>query len=154
MLVIRSTYGVRARSPRALRPGGAPQELHAGGARAPRPATVGQPCGEAARGRARRPARRTEAARDRAHDRGRERARDRETLVSFIGGREVEGERPRSFPTLGRLRRLVPDAQIRISTNDAEAHLRMVEAGLGVSVLPRFVVEDGLRSGALADVLP
>ena len=83
-----------------------------------------------------------------------DRARDRKTLASFIGSREVESERARAFPTLDRLRQLVPEAQIRISTNDAEAHLRMVEAGLGVSVLPRFVVEDGLRSGTLADVLP
>jgi DNA-binding transcriptional LysR family regulator len=83
-----------------------------------------------------------------------DRARDRATLASFIGSREIEGERARAFPTLDRLRELVPEAQIRISTNDAEAHLRMVEAGLGVSVLPRFVVADGLRAGTLADVLP
>jgi DNA-binding transcriptional LysR family regulator len=83
-----------------------------------------------------------------------DRARDRATLARFIGSREIEDERARAFPTLERLRRIVPEAQIRISTNDAEAHLRMVEAGLGVSVLPRFVAEAGLRSGALADVLP
>jgi DNA-binding transcriptional LysR family regulator len=84
------------------------------------------------------------------HDRRKHRA----TLASFIGSREVEGDRPRRFPTLERLKRIVPEAKIRISTNDIEAHLRMVEAGLGVSVLPRFVVADGLARRRLADVMP
>jgi DNA-binding transcriptional LysR family regulator len=39
-----------------------------------------------------------------------------------------------------------------ISTNDADAHLRMVEAGLGVSILPAFLVEEGLRRRRLSDV--
>ncbi|MFT3693534.1 MAG: LysR family transcriptional regulator [Kofleriaceae bacterium] len=84
----------------------------------------------------------------------RDRARDRATLASFIGSREIDDERARAFPTLELLRQIVPEAKIRISTNDTEAHLRMVRAGLGVSVLPRFVVADGLRSGELVDVLP
>jgi DNA-binding transcriptional LysR family regulator len=84
----------------------------------------------------------------------RERQRDRAVLASFIGSREVEGDRVRSFPALETWRRVVPDARIRISTNDIEAHLRMVEGGLGVSILPRFVVEEGLRAKTLVDVLP
>jgi DNA-binding transcriptional LysR family regulator len=84
----------------------------------------------------------------------RDRARDRATLASFIGSREVEGDRARVFPALDRLRRAVPEARIRFSTNDIEAHLRMVEAGAGVSILPRFVVASGLASRRLADVLP
>jgi DNA-binding transcriptional LysR family regulator len=83
-----------------------------------------------------------------------DRARHKPTLATFIGSREVESERARSFPTLDRLRRIVPEARIRFSTNDIEAHLRMVEAGVGVSVLPGFVVETGLASRRLADVLP
>jgi DNA-binding transcriptional LysR family regulator len=83
-----------------------------------------------------------------------DRARHRPTLSSFIGSREVEDDTARSFPTLERLRRRIPEAEIRISTNDIEAHLRLVEAGLGVSVLPAFVVRAGLDAGRLSDVLP
>jgi len=83
-----------------------------------------------------------------------DRAKDRATLASFIGSREVEDDTAKSFPTLDRLRRDVPEAQIRISTNDIEAHLRLVQAGLGVSILPAFVVAPGLEDGTLSDVLP
>jgi DNA-binding transcriptional LysR family regulator len=79
-------------------------------------------------------------------------AEDPDVLRSFIGSREVEDPKVTNFPTLERLRRVHPKAQIRISTNDADAHLRMVEAGLGVSILPCFLVEDGLRRRRLADV--
>jgi DNA-binding transcriptional LysR family regulator len=83
-----------------------------------------------------------------------DRARDRATLASFIGSREVEDDRADRFPTLDLLRLRVPDAKIRISTNDIEAHLRLVEAGTGVSVLPRFVVEEALARRTLRDVMP
>lgn len=82
-----------------------------------------------------------------------DRARDEATLSSFIGSREVEDPRARRFPTLEKLRKKHPKAAIRISSNDAEAHLRMVEAGLGVSILPHLLVADGLRRGTLVDVL-
>lgn len=84
----------------------------------------------------------------------RARARDKATLASFIGSREVEDDRADRFPTLELLRRTVPAAAIKISTNDIEAHLRLVEAGLGVSVLPRFVVAAALADRTLRDVLP
>ena len=83
-----------------------------------------------------------------------DRSRHRPTLASFIGSREVEDDRATRFPTLERLRRTVPEARIRISTNDIEAHLRLVEAGLGVSILPGFVVREGLKARRLRDVLP
>lgn len=82
-----------------------------------------------------------------------DRAKDQATLTSFIGSREVEDPRATGFPTLDKLRAKYPTAAIRVSSNDAEAHLRMVEAGLGVSILPELLVEDGLRRGALVDVL-
>jgi DNA-binding transcriptional LysR family regulator len=81
-----------------------------------------------------------------------DRAHDRATLASFIGSREVEDPRATKFPTLERLRAKYPEAQIRISTNDIEAHLRMVEAGLGVSILPELLVADGLARKTLVDV--
>jgi DNA-binding transcriptional LysR family regulator len=75
------------------------------------------------------------------------------TLTSFIGSREVEDPRAASFPTLERLRAKYPAAAIRVSSNDPEAHLRMVEAWLGVSILPQLLVADGLRKKRLVDVL-
>jgi DNA-binding transcriptional LysR family regulator len=82
-----------------------------------------------------------------------DRKKDRSVLTSFIGSREVEDPRATKFPTLERLRLRYPGAAIRMSSNDAEAHLRMVEAGLGVSILPELMVADGLARGRLADVL-
>lgn len=81
-------------------------------------------------------------------------SRSKKTMSSFIGSREVEDDRVKHFPTLDRLRRVVPDAQIRISSNDIESHLRFVEAGLGVSILPTFAVAEALSAGRLTDVLP
>lgn len=78
----------------------------------------------------------------------------KKTLSNFIGSREVEDDRVKHFPTLDRLRKEIPSAQIRISSNDIESHLRFVEAGLGVSILPSFAVADALATGTLADVLP
>jgi DNA-binding transcriptional LysR family regulator len=81
-----------------------------------------------------------------------DRAKDMQTLTSFIGSREVEDPRTSKFPTLDRLRRTYPKAEIRISTNDTEAHLRMVKAGLGVSILPELLVADDLKAKRLVDV--
>lgn len=83
-----------------------------------------------------------------------DRAKDRKTLSTFIGSREVEDDRAARFPTLEKLRRTVPDARIRISSNDVEAHLRLVQAGVGVSVLPDFLVGEHLRTKTFRDVLP
>ncbi len=85
------------------------------------------------------------------------RARDAKNQAvrgSFLGSREVEDPKNRQFPTLDRLKQSCPEAAIRISTNDAEAHVRLVEAGQGCSILPAFVVGDGLEHGRLADVFP
>lgn len=82
-----------------------------------------------------------------------DRAKHRPTLCSFIGSREVEDPRTTQFPTLERLRTKYPEAQIRISNNDQEAHLRMVEGGLGVSILPEPLVREGLAKKRLVDVL-
>lgn len=82
-----------------------------------------------------------------------DRARDRATLARFIGSREVEDAATRTYPTLTRLRKRVPEAAIRVSSNDVGAHVAMVHAGLGVSVLPALLVDDDVAAGRLADVL-
>ena len=73
-------------------------------------------------------------------------------LQSFIGSREVDDTDNRRFPTLEKLRAIHPRALIRISANNLNAHREMVLAGLGVSILPEFLLENDLDQ--LADVLP
>lgn len=80
--------------------------------------------------------------------------RDPRVLARFIGSREVEDPANRQFPTLDRLRRLVPGAHIAASTNSLTAHKAMVLAGLGVAVLPELMVRVELEAGVLVSVLP
>ena len=79
--------------------------------------------------------------------------RQKGVLESFVGSREIDDKATRSFPTLSKLKRLYPEAKIRISSNNLTAHRSMVLRGLGVAVLPDFLIEDDLRSGTLSDVL-
>lgn len=80
--------------------------------------------------------------------------RKKEVLERFIGSREIDDTSTRRFPTLERLRRDHPNAKIRISSNNLTAHRAMVLEGLGVSVLPHFLVETDLKSGSLTDLYP
>lgn len=80
--------------------------------------------------------------------------RKKEVLQSFIGSREVDDTTTRRFPTLERLRKDHPEAKITISSNNLTAHRELVLKGLGVSILPSFLVEEDLREGRLAEVYP
>jgi DNA-binding transcriptional LysR family regulator len=75
-------------------------------------------------------------------------------LDCFIGSREVDETGARSFPTLAKWRKVRPRAEIRISSNSLLAHLALVHAGQGISVLPDFLVREDLRNGSLVDLLP
>ena len=79
---------------------------------------------------------------------------DERVRASFIGSRELDDVTTRAYPTVDRLRRDVPDVQIRISSNDATAHKQMVLAGLGVAILPEFMVRDELATGVLTSIYP
>lgn len=78
----------------------------------------------------------------------------KEVLQNFIGSREIDDTSTRRFPTLERLRKDYPNAKIGISSNNLSAHKEMVLQGLGVSVLPYFLVEDDIKAGKLADMYP
>lgn len=80
--------------------------------------------------------------------------KDRQVLGSFIGSREIDDLSTRTFPTLAKLRKLEPKASIRISSNNLTAHRELVRKGLGVAVLPDFLVEEDLKKRVFADVLP
>ena len=72
--------------------------------------------------------------------------------ASFIGSRELDDAGTKAYPTLDRIRRELPEVKIRLSSNDASARTRMVLEGLGVAILPAFMVERELASGELAEL--
>lgn len=80
--------------------------------------------------------------------------RDSRVIENFIGSREIDDVATRRFPTLERLRRQHKGAKIGISSNSLTAHLEMVRLGLGVSILPHFLVEEDLRTKKLVDLFP
>jgi DNA-binding transcriptional LysR family regulator len=75
-------------------------------------------------------------------------------MESFIGSREIDDTSTKRFPTLTKLKKIHPEAKIRISSNNITAHKEMVLRGLGVAVLPDFLVQEDLKNGILTDVLP
>ena len=80
--------------------------------------------------------------------------RNRETIESFIGSREIDDVATKRFPTLERIRRQFKGATIKISSNNLSAHLEMVKLGMGVSILPNFLVAEDLRRKTVVDVFP
>lgn len=80
--------------------------------------------------------------------------RKKEVLQSFIGSREVDDTSTRRFPTLERLRKDYPEAKITISSNNLTSHREMVLRGMGVSILPEFLIKEDFKKGLIADVYP
>ena len=80
--------------------------------------------------------------------------RKKETLESFIGSREIDDFMTKKFPTLERVRKDYSDAKIKISSNNLTAHKEMVLQGLGVAILPDFIVSESLKNGFISDVYP
>ncbi|MEO5971311.1 MAG: LysR family transcriptional regulator [Bdellovibrionia bacterium] len=72
----------------------------------------------------------------------------------FIGSREIEDPRSNRFPALEKLKLSVPNARLAISTNDIAAHLEMALCGLGVTILPEFMIKEHLQNGSLLDLYP
>jgi DNA-binding transcriptional LysR family regulator len=82
-----------------------------------------------------------------------EKKHDVKVCSSFIGSREVDDVANRKYPTLAKLQKIYPDAEIRISTNSLSSHLPLVLSGLGVSILPEFIVHKDLATNRLATLL-
>lgn len=78
----------------------------------------------------------------------------KEVIESFIGSREIDDVSTRRFPTIERIKKDYPGVKIRLSSNNLTSHLQYVREGLGVAILPEFLVKEDLRSGVLADVFP
>lgn len=80
--------------------------------------------------------------------------RKHDIIETFIGSRELDDTSTRRFPTVERLKKDFPGTRIRVSSNSLTGHRQMVLNGIGVSILPEFLVADDLRDGRLVDVLP
>lgn len=80
--------------------------------------------------------------------------RKTQILESFIGSREIDDVTTKKFPTLERLKKDYPKAKITISSNNLTAHKELVLQGLGVAVLPDFLVEKDIEEGNLVDMYP
>jgi DNA-binding transcriptional LysR family regulator len=78
----------------------------------------------------------------------------KEIIESFIGSREIDDVSTRRFPTIDRIKKDYPGVKIRISSNNLTSHKELVLQGLGVAILPEFLVKDDLKGGHLADVFP
>lgn len=84
----------------------------------------------------------------------REHEKDEKVLRSFIGSREVDDPTNQAFPTLEMLRRSRPDTEITVSSSNLEAHKELVRRGVGISILPLFMVKRELVAGAFTIVDP
>jgi len=74
---------------------------------------------------------------------------DPRTCETFLGSREVEDERERTFPVLTAWRARWPATRIRASTNSIGAHVALVRAGTGVSILPELAVHEDVAAGRM-----
>jgi DNA-binding transcriptional LysR family regulator len=75
-----------------------------------------------------------------------------DVLASFIGSREVDDLANKAFPTLAMLRELRPETRVVASCGSLLAHKALVARGVGVSILPRFVVDEEIARGDLSVV--
>jgi DNA-binding transcriptional LysR family regulator len=77
-------------------------------------------------------------------------ADDEAVLTSFIGSREVDDLANKAFPTVRMLRERLPATRIVASCSSLTAHKSLVAQGVGISILPLFVVKDEIASGAFS----
>lgn len=78
---------------------------------------------------------------------------DRDVCASFIGSREVDDDDNKSYPTLERLRKVHPRADIKLSCNSLSVHRQLVLDRRGVSVLPDFLIAEDIAAGRLTCLL-
>jgi LysR family hydrogen peroxide-inducible transcriptional activator len=81
-------------------------------------------------------------------------AKDESVLRSFIGSREIEDPANRSFPALELLRQKRPETSITVSSSGLESHKELVRRGLGISILPLFMVEREVAERELVVIEP
>lgn len=80
--------------------------------------------------------------------------KERKIRTHFIGSREIDYAASKSFPTLSMLKTYFPETDIRTSSNSLEAHKRFVLEGLGVAILPEFMIQTELTTMQLSILHP
>lgn len=80
-------------------------------------------------------------------------ANSQRIITSFIGSREIDDEKNYKFPTVEKMRKIWPETKITISTNSLLSHYSMVKQGLGVAILPNFLVKKDLLNGSFVELL-
>jgi DNA-binding transcriptional LysR family regulator len=78
----------------------------------------------------------------------------KDRMRHFIASRENEYRGERSFPVREMLMKKGLTSSVAISTNNLEAQKRMILLGLGVGLLPFFMVKKEVESGLLKSILP
>lgn len=73
---------------------------------------------------------------------------------AFVISREIDYPKHRPFPVLEMLKRHKIDVDPVISSNNLDAQKQMVKEGLGVALLPGFMVKSGLQKGTLTSLQP
>jgi len=76
-----------------------------------------------------------------------------EVLSSFIGSREINDDNNNKFPTIKKMQKVWPETKSILSSNSFLTHKELVLRGLGVSLLPHFLVRKELESGTLASIM-
>ncbi len=79
--------------------------------------------------------------------------KEERVLTHFIGSREIDDAASRRFPTLELLKSKYSSASIKTSSNSLTAHKELVLRGVGISVLPEFLIKEELKNKVLVDVL-
>lgn len=83
-----------------------------------------------------------------------EKRKDIETLKSFMASREIDDSKSQRSPILEKLKAHYPGAKILVSSNNLTAHKEFVMEGVGVAILPEFLVIEEIKNKKLVDVFP
>lgn len=76
-----------------------------------------------------------------------------EVISSFIGSREINDTSNNRFPTIKKMQKVWPSTKSVLSSNSFLTHKELVLKGLGVSLLPQFLVRRELENGKLSTIL-
>lgn len=72
----------------------------------------------------------------------------------FVISREIDYPKSRPFPVLEMLRRNSIEVKVAISSNNLDAQKHLVMEGLGVALLPSFMVKEEIRERKLQGLFP
>jgi DNA-binding transcriptional LysR family regulator len=81
-------------------------------------------------------------------------AHRKDTRRSFVISRDIDYPKRRPFPVLEMLKKNDVVVQTAIACNNLDAQKEMVKLGLGVALLPDFMVKSSLAKGTLTSLLP